>query len=156
MAGPESRESGNASLYNAFNLVELLSNLVWIAVALALGSVWLAERHRARGRSPRWGFGVQLTAVALLTMILLPVISVSDDLQASHNPAEVERTCIRNDQHLLQPETVPQAPAALAFVIRSLLLSSPHTIALMPPPVPPRSERMAYIRLLASRPPPAA
>lgn len=136
--------------------MELLSNLVWIAVALALWCVWLAEQRRGRGASLASGLGVQLIALTLLTLVLLPVISVSDDLQAAHNPAEVERTCVRNDQHLLRPDALPPAPAALAVVISYLLLASPRTIAFLRPPSLPRSERMADSRVLASRPPPAA
>ena len=136
--------------------MELLSNLVWVAVALALCGVWLTQWHRTRGRLARRDRGLQLAALALVTVILLPVISVSDDLQACHNPAEVERSCIRNDQHQLQPEAVPQAPSALAFVIGSLFVSSPQIIAFLGLPAPPRSERLAYVGLLASRPPPAA
>jgi hypothetical protein len=136
--------------------VELLSNLVWIAVALALWCIWLAEQRRARGASPLPGIRVQLAALVLLTLILLPVISVSDDLQASHNPAEAERTCLRNDQHLLRPDAVPPAPAALAVVISCLLPSSPRKIELLRSPSFQRSERIAYVRVFASRPPPAA
>lgn len=97
---------------------------------------------------------MQLVALSLLTMILLPVISVSDDLQASHNPAEVERTCLRNDQHWLRPDTPPPAPAALAAVITCLLLACPRTIAFLCPPAAPRSEPIASLRVFASRPPP--
>jgi hypothetical protein len=135
--------------------VELLSNLVWIAVAFALWCVWLAERRRARGASVHSGNRVQLVALGLLSLILLPVISVSDDLQASHNPAEVERSCLRND-HLLLPDAPPPAPATLAAVVTCLLLASPRTIAFLCPPASPRGEQMAYLRVFASRPPPAA
>lgn len=136
--------------------MELLSNLVWIAVALSLWGVWLLQRRRGRGASLPSGLAVQLAALAVLTLILLPVISVSDDLQASHNPAEVERTCLRNDRHLLPPEAPPPAPAALAAIITCLLLASPRTIAFLCPRSSPRSERLSYLRVLAPRPPPVA
>lgn len=97
---------------------------------------------------------MQLVALALLTVILLPVISVSDDLQAVHNPAEVERTSVRNDQHLLRPDALPPVPAALAVVVTCLLLASPRTIAFLRTPPLPRRERLAHIRVFASRPPP--
>jgi hypothetical protein len=135
--------------------VELLSNLAWIAVALALWCIWLAERRRARAASLPSGVRVQVVALALLTVILLPVISVSDDLQAAHNPAEVERTSVRNDRHLPRPDALPPAPPALAVVISCLLLASPRTIAFLRPPPLPRRERLVHIRVLASRPPPS-
>lgn len=136
--------------------MELFSNLAWIAVALGLWGGWLIERQRGGAVSLRSGFRVQLTALAVLTLILLPVVSVSDDLQASHNPAEVERSCIRSDQHLLRPDAVPPAPAGLTVVISCLLLACPRTIAFLRPPALPRSERTALVRVLASKPPPAA
>lgn len=136
--------------------MEVLSNLVWIAVVFALWCLWLLQRRTVRRVLQRSGIRVQLVALALLTLILLPVISVSDDLQASHNPAEVERTCIRNDQHLLRPDFPAPAPAALVVVITCLLLVSPRTIALLRPPSLLRSERIAHFRLRAPRPPPLA
>jgi hypothetical protein len=136
--------------------VELVSNLTWIAVALALWGIWLAQRRSPRAASLSLGFRGQLVALTVLTLILLPVISVSDDLQASHNPAEAERACLRNDQHLLRPEAVPPAPAALVVVISCLLLASPRTIAFLCPPSVSGSEPTPYVRGFASRPPPAA
>ncbi|MGA8530399.1 MAG: hypothetical protein WB622_11845 [Acidobacteriaceae bacterium] len=136
--------------------MEVLSNLAWIAVALTLWSMWLTERRRRRGGSLLPGLGVQLSALAVLTFILLPVISLSDDLQASRNPAEVERTCIRNDQHLLRPDAVPPVPAALTVVFSFLLLASPRTIAFLSAPSLPRSEWAAHVRVFTSRPPPIA
>lgn len=135
--------------------MELLSNLTWIAVALALWIVWLAGSWRppAPGRS---GVKVQLTALAVLSLILLPVISVSDDLQASHNPAEVERTCVRNDQHLVHLDAIPRVPAALATLVTCLLLPSSRTIAFLDAPRVPHPEKLAQVQVFSSRPPPAA
>ena len=135
--------------------MELLSNLTWIIVALALWGLWLVRRRRACHAAPSPGIGAQLTALAVLTLILLPVISVSDDLQAAQNPAEVERACVMSDQHLVRPDALAPAPAAFTIVISCLLAASPRTIAFLHPPSVPSSERIAYVRVLASRPPPA-
>lgn len=134
--------------------MELLSNLVWIAVTLALWSVWLFGRRSGRGAWLRPGVAVQVASLAVLTLILLPVISVSDDLQASHNPAEVERTSVRNDQHWLRPDAVRPTPAALLAVIGWFLLAPARTIALLRSPAFPRCERIAHLRPPASRAPP--
>lgn len=136
--------------------VELLSNLVWGIVALALWGVWLARQGSARHARLSFGIRGQLVALGVLTLILLPVISVSDDLQASHNPAEVERSCIRSDQHLLLPDAPPPAPAPFAAVIPCLLLQTPRATAYLRPPVPPFREQAGCIRDFASRPPPVA
>lgn len=136
--------------------MELLSNLVWVVVALGLWGTWLARQRRPRGASLRSGIGAQLVALAVLSVILLPVISVSDDLQASHNPAEVERTWVRSDQHLLLPDALPPAPATLAVVITCLLFDSPRTIAFLRPTVSPRRKQAGNVRAIASRSPPIA
>lgn len=135
--------------------MELLSNLGWVVVALALWGVWLGSLRKARRDSLRPGIVAQVASLALLTLILLPVISVSDDLQASHNPAEVERTSLRTDQHLARPDAAPATPAALMVVITCLLLVSPRMIAFLRPPSRARSEQIACARVLESRPPPA-
>jgi hypothetical protein len=136
--------------------VELLSNLAWIAVALALWSQWLSQRRRGSARLPRMTLGVQVTALAVLTMILLPVISVSDDLQQSHNPAEIERTSVRSDQHLVRPDAAQPAPPALAFVISYFLLASPHTITFLRASTRQRTSPLLHNCVFASRPPPTA
>ena len=136
--------------------MELLSNLIWLVVALALWAVWLTRPRSALNAPPHHRIGAQLTALAVLTLVLLPVISLSDDLRAAQNPAEVERTCVRNDQHLQRPHAVPPSPVALAVVISFLLLPSPRTLAYLRPPSLPSSEGITRIRVSASRPPPAA
>lgn len=135
--------------------MEVLSNLVWVIVALCLCGGWFAQRRARRGALLGSGIGAQLIALAVLSVILLPVISVSDDLQASHNPAEVERTSVRNDQHLLLPEAPPVAPAALAFVVTCLLLGSPRFLAFLRPTDALRPEQAGHARSLACRAPPA-
>jgi len=99
---------------------------------------------------------VQVTALAVLTMILLPVISVSDDLQQSHNPAEVERTSVRSDQHLVRRDAAQPAPPALAFVISCFLLASPRTITFLRTSTRQRTPQLPHDCVFASRPPPAA
>jgi len=69
--------------------MELLCNLVWVAVTVALWSSWLVRRRQARTASILPAIAVQLISLAALTAILLPAISITDDLQASNNPAEV-------------------------------------------------------------------
>jgi hypothetical protein len=65
--------------------MELILNLVWALLAILLVRLWL--RHAPRGcASTR----TQIAALAMLILILLPVISVTDDLQSIQNPAEVD------------------------------------------------------------------
>lgn len=135
--------------------MELLSNLFWVVVAVGLWCVWLAQPRNPRSLSMRFGIGGQIVALAVLTLILLPVISVSDDLQASYNPAEIERTCVRNDQHLLLPSAPPPAPAAIA-VVMMCLLHTPGASAFLRSATPPCRKQAVNVRAFASRPPPIA
>lgn len=136
--------------------VELLSNLVWAAVILALWGVWLADWRRRHETSPLPRAGVQLLALAMLSAILLPAISISDDLQASHNPAEVQRTSDRNDRHAVLAKSPHSLPAALALLAFCLRPSRLHTIAFLTTGVAMPRRQVAYSHTLWSRPPPSA
>jgi hypothetical protein len=71
--------------------MELLLNLAWMMLATAIIALWLLC-------SPRGGVGrlQQLLALAVLSLILFPVISITDDLLAAQNPAEAD-CCLRKD-----------------------------------------------------------
>jgi len=71
--------------------MELTLNLGWVLVALTMTYVWLRiARRAARERS------AQFAALAIVILILLPAISMTDDLMAAQNPAEID-TCVRRD-----------------------------------------------------------
>jgi len=61
---------------------------------------------------------MQLAALAVLILLLLPVISVTDDLQVISNPAETDSTLRRDhiavSQHSIFPATAAQPLPALA------------------------------------------
>ena len=71
--------------------MEPLFNIVWALVAAAGVGYWLK-----RGRRTHKGGHFSLVGLAMLTLILFPVISVSDDLWSLQNPAESD-TCQRRD-----------------------------------------------------------
>jgi len=130
---------------------------MWLAVAVSLWGLWLAARESGRRRSLLPGIGLQLVALGVLTAILLPVISITDDLQANHNPAEVERaSVVRNEGHL--PAVPP--PSVLPFALALLTLCvAPGGLLSMTHPAEGESARrpiQGYLRSLWSRPPPAA
>jgi hypothetical protein len=92
--------------------MELLLNLAWASLAGLMFIVWL--RLGARGGADR---RVQFVALALLAMILFPVVSVTDDLQAAQNPAEVD-CCVRRVHEAARahvPLSGAAAPPLLAF-----------------------------------------
>ncbi len=102
------------------------------------------------------GLSAQLVALAMLSVVLLTVISETDDLQICHYPAEVERTCNRNDHHLAQAQSPQQLPVALALFAFYLLPSLQHAVAFLNADGPRPHQRSAHSRSLWSRPPPFA
>ncbi len=77
--------------------MELLFNLAWLAVALGLVAVWFAlSRSDARLSHADWK--TQAVAIVVLIFVLLPIISLTDDVQALNRdqqawttPPEVKR-----------------------------------------------------------------
>lgn len=72
--------------------MQLVLNLAWMMLAALMAWLWL--HHAASEGVGRWA---QFVALATVILILLPVISVTDDLMMAQNPAETERFQ-RNDQ----------------------------------------------------------
>jgi hypothetical protein len=62
--------------------VETSLNLAWAILATAMFMFWLRYRPCYKAS------GVQLAALAVCILTLLPVISISDDLMAAQFPAE--------------------------------------------------------------------
>lgn len=65
--------------------MEILLNFAWGLVAALMLCLWVRFAPR-RGADRR----MQFVALAVLLLILFPVISVTDDLQAIQNPAETD------------------------------------------------------------------
>ncbi|MGA2277851.1 MAG: hypothetical protein ABSG00_09610 [Terracidiphilus sp.] len=87
--------------------MESFLNSVWALLAIAILCSWLRFQSRTQRDSRR-----SLMAVIVLIAILFPVISVSDDLWAIHNPAETD-TCQRRDHLTVCPHFITPAVAAL-------------------------------------------
>lgn len=136
--------------------MELLSNLGWLAATVALWAFWFARRRHVRGTSMLPAIGLQVVALVMLASVLLPAISVSDDLRASHNPAEVERACARSDQHLYLLDAAHHAPVALALVAAFVIFAAPRRIAFLPADPAKVLRGPEHVPTLWSRPPPVA
>ena len=87
--------------------MELILNLVWALLATLM--LWLWMRHAPCVCLSR---RTQLVALAMLILILLPVISVTDDLQALQNPAELD-CCARRHHAVSCPHSIFPAAATL-------------------------------------------
>jgi hypothetical protein len=129
--------------------MELALNLAWACSAIVIVCLWLRFAPRA-GASRR----TQWVALAVLILVLFPVISVTDDLQAVQNPAEVD-SCLRRDHAISHPHSIFPAVAALplqaiaeipfGFLQRVAPGSSPASVVDHP-----------GLRILHNRPPPIA
>jgi hypothetical protein len=136
--------------------VELLSNLIWLAVAASLWGLWLAAGRDSGKRLLLPRIGLQLVALGVLTTILLPAISITDDLQANHNPAEVERAAVGRNE--LQLTAVPPAsvhPFALALLTFCFRPQRAQRVALLAWEENFPAQMHEPPRSLWSRPPPA-
>lgn len=142
--------------------MEILSNLAWGLVVVALWGIWLAglgRRNQTQCRDKASllpAIGIQLIALAMLSAVLLPAISVTDDLHSANFPAEVERTLSRNDRHLVPGQSMHPLPVALALLLLTFRPPQLHTIAFLSGDALLQRPSPAYPRALWSRPPPAA
>ena len=135
--------------------MELVFNLLWLAISALIVGLWLL--HTARGgHSPvRHSIGVQLIALALLIIILLPVVSLTDDLHATALLAESDHLCRRVDFQVIGDLALHFLAAATASV--TLLNISPRsrTLAWLSFPMNKATSCAGYLRILGTRPPPA-
>ena len=87
--------------------MEFALNTGWVLLAALMFCLWLRFGPRT-GTDRR----LQFVALALLILILFPVISVTDDLLAAQNPAEVD-SCLRRDHAASTPHSIFPAAATL-------------------------------------------
>jgi hypothetical protein len=98
--------------------MEILLNFAWAACSLAL--IWLWMRGTASNPAPR---RVQLLALVMVVVLLLPVISLSDDLMAMQGPAETD-TSLRKAQH---PADSHPSPASASFGLPETVMGMLNT-----------------------------
>jgi len=136
-------------------MMELLCNLAWVAVTIALWSCWFVRRRSAR-ISPLPAIAAQIISLAALTAILLPVISITDDLQAANNPAEVERSAGKRDHLFSFQQAHHGAPGTIALAVPCLRPSLLARFSVLPTDSAVPAQGTAHLLAPWSRPPPAA
>ena len=101
--------------------MELFLNLAWAMLAALMFCLWLRfaprnapNRHMQDRRIE--SRQMQFVALVILVLILFPVISVTDDLQAIQNPAETDSSLRRNQvgtiMHTVFPTVATLPPPA--------------------------------------------
>jgi hypothetical protein len=88
--------------------MELTLNFGW--ALLALWMLWAWVRMAPQRTSDR---RIQAAALAVVILILLPAISMTDDLVAAQNPAEIDCCAGRHQDHAACPHSIIPAVAAL-------------------------------------------
>ena len=98
--------------------VELFLNVVWLSVSILL--VILCARSIRHGNTKlSWSAGV---ALCLLLVLLFPVISMTDDLQALTAPAEVEHMMRRQHDAPSLHISLLDAVALLSLILIGIAL----------------------------------
>jgi hypothetical protein len=134
--------------------VELLLNLLWFSISVSLVFLW-ARAIRLGHTRIKWS---TLAALALLLVLLLPVISMTDDLVAMAAP-EDDHPVRRGEMPLLHLDQIPAAPldtvALVALLLFGLAFLATRLSRLIPVSYP-ATQRVGFARAVAVRPPPSA
>lgn len=134
--------------------METFFNLLWVAVAAALFAAWLAGA-RPKKDSALPSMGLQFIALALLVVILLPVISLTDDLQANTNPAETEHFSRRVDIAPAASRDLHSLPLALAALVSAPAVARTWVVGLVRPDQLTSTQIDDRSLARANRPPPS-
>lgn len=136
--------------------VELLFNLGWLAVTVFLWGLWLTRPRGAAKRANLPAIAVQVMALAMLTTILLPVISITDDLHSCQLPAEVKRSVLQGDRQLSPAATPNILPFTLVLLALCMNLLRLRRLGSVAEEKTPHQPMRGYIHTLWCRPPPPA
>lgn len=133
--------------------MELTLNLGW--ALLTAWMLWMWLRMATRPASER---RIQAVALAVVILILLPAISMTDDLVAAQNPAEIDcMACLaRRDHHSNRPHmTIPASACAppLATYAGPRIALIGEAVSNQPAATHVESPALSSIQ---NRPPPAA
>lgn len=129
--------------------MEITLNLVWALLATLM--FWLWMRHAPCECLSR---RTQLVALVVVILVLLPVISMTDDLQALQNPAEVD-CCARRQHTVSCPHCIFPAVATLPPPVFAELSFGFLRMA-APGHLPAPKVKIPALASIQNRPPPAA
>lgn len=87
--------------------MELLLNLIWIALAIGSFAIFMRRQDRSRGARTQW---TSVFALACILLVLFPIISASDDLHPSQALME---DATRRILHSAAPQHSPASNSVL-------------------------------------------
>ena len=129
--------------------MEIILNIAWALFSTGLILFWIRDMRSHPERR-----GIQIVALAMVVLLLLPVISLSDDLMAMQGPAEAASSLLRamhsDESH---PSVVPATLAMPEQIVASPLVSAWSQEALQPQGV--TTNASFFAAALDSRPPPS-
>jgi hypothetical protein len=128
--------------------MELALNLGWALVTVWMVCAWLRIAPRA-AKERR----AQLVALAVVILILLPAISMTDDLVAAQNPVETD-SCVRRDHDSLHPHSIAPLTAIPQPTFAALPTGFEQSTA--PAQLPAQVLQNLAFPAIQNRPPPAA
>lgn len=134
--------------------MEAFFNLLWVAISLLMVGFWLARTARGDDDPVRHSIGVQLIALALLIVILLPVVSLTDDLHASAMLAEADHMWRRCDFQAIGDLALHAVAVAITGLALLQIASQSRTVAWLSMPPRKANPCSGYQCVLATRPPP--
>lgn len=136
--------------------METFFNFLWVTVTIALCAGWCAHLRRITSKSLLPAIGVQLVALGVLALVLLPVISLTDDLQACTTPAESEHLSRRGDLQPAPDQPGDSLPLSLAVLAAAPRASEMPIVAFVGVEQSTSQQIGGFSSSLATRPPPAA
>jgi hypothetical protein len=129
--------------------MELLLNLGWMVLTALMYALWIYYGPRTGTRRQ-----TQLVALALVVLILLPVISVTDDILMAQNAVETD-CCQRKDHAHADPRATLHPDAAMLRPVLTEPLSGQSQIAELGSPID-LHVKVPPLDSIQNRPPPAA
>jgi hypothetical protein len=129
--------------------MELTLNLAWML--LSGGMLWVLLRHAPREGAKR---RTQLVALGVIVLILLPVISVTDDLMVVQNPALTD-TAPRKGHIWSAAQSMHPASIEWALPACEVLTCGARHVAVLAP-LPGQPSKRAATSSIQNRPPPTA
>jgi hypothetical protein len=130
--------------------MELALNLGWALVAMWMLCAWVRKAPR-RPTDRR----IQMVALAVVILILLPAISMTDDLLAAQNPAEIDCCARRDHDQGVSPHSILPATASLPLPSFSGIAPAYVGVA-APGNLPTPLVENPSLTSIQNRPPPAA
>ncbi|MDI3255618.1 MAG: hypothetical protein QJR10_12655 [Bacillota bacterium] len=135
--------------------MEIFFNLAWMALSMALLLLWLQGSRKRHPSCRLPSLRVQCVALGMLILVLLPVVSLSDDLQAMMVASEIEHTGRRTE--ILPMHDQPAEFALLLIQLQDLHTFPHQRILAWLRPVDAEARPLdGNLREMANRPPPAS